>query len=138
MNQFTIYTLVDITRTNQYRKELGREKQKLQQQNFDMLIQTIGMRANPSFVEDPVVSVAPVTAYNFGNQLSGIHTIWTFQFYIEHENSLTDETGNLCGFLIEDLQFVPIITGLDETCSFETAIFNTKSRDYCNTIILSR
>lgn len=135
MTQFTIHTLIDITQTKQYRRELGKEKQKSQQQNFDMIIQTIGMRANPSFITGPSIVNEDVSDRNFGTVFKGNHNIWIFQFFTEHKGALTDENNNPCGLLLQDLNLVPIISGLNETAVFDKDIFNTLDPIRCNTII---
>lgn len=134
MKQFTICTLVDITKTGQYRKQLGKEKEKSQQQNFDMVMQTIGMRTNASYVSAPYIIKEDVSN-RFGKLFKNEHNIWVFNFFIEHEGTLTDDTGNHCGLLLHDLHLVPIITELDETAVFNKAIFNTLCSLECNTIV---
>lgn len=135
MTQFTIYTLVDITQTKQYRKELGKEKQKSQQQNFDMVIQTIGMRTNPSFISGPTVINDQLNKHKFGTVFSGTHNIWVFHFFTEHKDTLMDNNNNPCGLLLQDLNFVPFISSLDETVIFNKDIFSTQDPLTCNTII---
>lgn len=134
MKQFTICTLVDITKTGQYRRETGKEKEKSQQQNFDMVMQTIGMRTNASYVDLPFTINEDINN-RFGTSFSNTHRIWIFNFFIEHLGTLTDENGNPCGLLINDLNLVPIIADLDETAKFNQHIFNTKCPIECNTII---
>ena len=43
---YCLHTLVDITNTGVWRKEAGNEKLRDQQQNFNTVLQTIGLRAN--------------------------------------------------------------------------------------------
>ena len=65
--QYRLHTLVDITNSKQYRNEPGREQARGQQQNFDTMINTIGMRSNLQYDEPPrVIKDIP---QNFG--LSG-------------------------------------------------------------------
>lgn len=134
MKQFTICTLVDITKTGQYRKERGKEKEKSQQQNFDMVMQTIGMRTNASYVSEPVAIIEDVKE-KFGEIFKGNHKVWIFNFFIEHEGTLTDDFGNPCGLLLKDLHLVPVITGLNESVIFSKEIFNTSCPLECNTIV---
>lgn len=134
MKQFTICTLVDITKTGQYRKEKGKDKEKSQQQNFDMIMQTIGMRTNASYISDPIVIEGDLQE-KFGKTFTGIHKVWIFNFFIEHSGALTDELGNTCGLFLQDLHLVPIITGLDESATFKKAIFDTMCPDNLNTIV---
>ena len=135
MQQFTIYTLVDITRTRQYRTESDKLTEKYQQQNFDMLIQTIGLRANPTFINDPDVIEDDSKYYELGGLFEGQNKIWVFTFFIEREGSFQEE-DNPAGLLITDLNYVPIITNLTETANINP-FFETKNHLFCNTRILS-
>jgi hypothetical protein len=150
MKSFKILTLVDITETNQYRRELGKELQKDQQQNFQMLIQTIGLRVNPIYTAGPtceIVAINPkphglrtytqLSTTNFGKKYTGNHKVWTFNFTIEYDGGLTDASSNDVGFLIQDLNLVPFIPQLTETVEFEIPVFDTKNFDYKNTLIYS-
>ena len=51
--RFTIHTLVDITETHARRGD--DPKQHRQQQNFLTVLQTIGLRVNPTYLEAPEV-----------------------------------------------------------------------------------
>ena len=43
---YKLYTLVDITHTGQHRHEPGKEKAWQQEQNFNTVIHTLGLRSN--------------------------------------------------------------------------------------------
>lgn len=135
MQRFTLHTLFDITETKQYRKEPGHEFAWQQQQNFVMLIQTISMRVNPLYETSPTVEEANLKDYHFGSAYKGVQKVWTWQFYIEYDGGFTDSTGNPAGLLVNDLHFVPMIVGLDETASFRLAMFDSQSPDYRNIIV---
>jgi hypothetical protein len=149
MKSFKIITLIDITETKQYRREPERELQKDQQQNFQVLLQTIGLRANPIYYESPVVNNIDIssTPYGllsqsqfypyFGKKYTGTQKVWTFNFNIEYDYGLTDSHGNNVGLLNDDLQFVPFIPMLTESVHFTVPVFNTKSFEYRNTIAFS-
>jgi hypothetical protein len=135
MKEFIIHTLIDITETKQYRKVQGNELQYQQQQNFAMMLQAIGMRANITRMITPSVETVGVSQYGFGTEFTKHQRVWTFRFFIEYDGAYTDSTGNEAGLLIEDLNFVPVITSLTETVDLQPAMFNTKSSDKCNTVI---
>lgn len=135
MQRFIIHTLLDITETRQFKHMPSNEKAKLQQQNFSTLLQTIGLRVNPLYEQAPKIEEVNLKDYHFGQKFKGTHKMWTFAFAIEYDGGFTDRFGNPAGMLIEDLQFVPMITGLDETAEINIAMFNTKDPDYCNTLI---
>jgi hypothetical protein len=135
MQTFTVHTLVDITETNQFRHQPGAELAKNQQQNFSMLLQTIGLRANPMFVRSPKVETCDLKTLFFGNFYTGSHKVWTFEFQIEYDGAFLDSTGNDTGLLIKDLHFVPVIDELTETIIFKLPVFDTDSMDYRNTVV---
>lgn len=120
--RYKIYTLVDITRTGQYRNEPGRELARLQQQNFDTVIQTIGMRANLSYVTPPKVKIDIPKNYNIkGDELSNI---WVFDWEVDREDLFLYNDDELYR-LKEDFDLVPYISGLTETVKKEPAIFRS-------------
>jgi len=135
MQRFTIMTLIDVTETRQYRHQAGDDLAKLQQQNFSALIQTIGLRANPIYQAAPTVAELAAEGRGFGSKFQGSHRIWQFEFGIEYEGGFTDQLGDESGLLAEDLNFVPVITGLTETADLRPPVFNTKSDQDRNTII---
>jgi len=135
MKRFSVMTLVDITETRQYRKEPDRELERQQQQNFVMLLQTIGMRVNPIYDQAPILRKLEATSYPFGSKYSGIHNVWTFTFNIEYDGGFTDEFGNEYGLLEKDLHLIPIVPELTETAELIPAVFDTKSLVNCNTVV---
>lgn len=135
MKTFKIVTLVDITETKQYRKEPNKDLEREQQQNFQMLLQTIGIRANPSYRKSPTVEITDLTTMYFGSDFKGSHNVWSFEFELEYDDGLTDEHGNETGLLVTDLHFVPFTTGLTETVKFKIPAFDTQSGTDRNTII---
>lgn len=135
MQEFTIHTLIDITETGKRRKEPGYEVEYYEQQNFTMLMQTIGMRVNPHYNFSPKFKTVNVNDYNFGSEYTGEHTVWSFSFYIEFDGGFTDSDGNKSGLLIEDLNFIPVICKLKETIDCKLCVFDTKSSQYRNTVI---
>lgn len=118
--RYKIYTLVDITKTGQYRNEQGRELSRLQQQNFDTILQTIGMRANLSYVSPPTVKIDRPSNYDLdGDDLANI---WIFEWQVDHED-LFSHNGDALYRLREDFELVPYISGLTETVKYDPAIF---------------
>lgn len=134
MKEIVIKTLVDITGTNQYRKEQGKELEYQQQQNLSMLMQTVSMRANPINIKSPVPEIIKVDG-DFGSNHTGKQQVWTFKFDIEYDGAYTDATGNDAGLLLDDLNFIPVTVGLNETANISPAMFNTRHDEDCNTII---
>lgn len=135
MQRFTIHTLIDITETRQFKHLPGADLAKSQQQNFSMLLQTIGLRVNPLYERAPRIEEVNLKDYHFGSKFKGTHKMWTFNFAIEFDGGFTDQFGNPAGLLMEDLHFVPMIIELEETAEINIPMFNTKDADYCNTLV---
>lgn len=132
MQEFRIHTLVDITDSQQTRREPGREIEYKQHQNYMTLLQTASMRVN---LLDIKVSVNDTKDHTFGSLYKGKQRVWTFRFFIEYEGGFADATGNPVGLLLSDLNFIPIITDLTESASIDPPMLNTQDVDNFNTII---
>ena len=54
--EYKLYTLVDITHTGQHRNEPGKETLRWKEQNFNTLLQTLGIRANITYFASPIMT----------------------------------------------------------------------------------
>lgn len=135
MQRFRVHTLFDITETSQHRKDPGREIQWKQQQNFSVLLQTIGMRVNPQYNSSPSADKENLTNYQFGSAYNDEHTVWTWEFFTEYDNGFTDSLGNPVGLLLEHLNFVPMIPQLTETVQFKIPVFDSTSLEFRNILV---
>ena len=124
--RFKLYTLVDITETGARRGE--DPKQYRQQQNFLTVMQTIGMRVNPTYVKSPKVIKDLPSKYNLGSQYKNKQNIWEYTFDIDYEGALDIDT------LKNDFDLIPVITELDDTVKFEKAQFITKDLNINNIV----
>jgi len=126
--RFQIKTLVDVTET-QARK--GQDKKLVNQQdNFNTLYNTIGLRTNPSDFKI-TTETQSLTDLTFGKKYKGKQKIWTIEFFVEQEASTSVD------MMIDDFDLVPIITGLDETIKLDTDMFITsKNKDLTNIIFI--
>ena len=122
--RFTIHTLVDITETHARRGD--DPKQHRQQQNFLTVLQTIGLRVNPSYLEAPEVIKEVPSKLGLGTSFKTEQSVWKYVFDIDYEGALDIET------LVNDFDLIPIITKLDETAEFDNAHFLTKDTAKCN------
>lgn len=121
--EYKLYTTVDITSTGHYRAETGTESLRWKEQNFQTVLQTLGLRANVLYSKPPSV------IYTEGASLLGFNTelpinIWRFDFYTERDN-LFEFKNNPVGYLLEDFSAVPYIAGLDESMQQNYNIFVT-------------
>lgn len=119
---YKLYTLVDITHTGQYRAEPGKEVARWKEQNFNTVIQTIGIRGNLSQYDNPVVT--EVNGRLIGFDTDEIIRVWRFDFSTERE-FLFENNNDAVGFLKDDFHLVPYIQGLDEFMDQQYAVFNT-------------
>ena len=123
--KFEILTLVDITETRIYR---GTDKLAVNQQaNYNTVIQTIGLRANPSPI-DVSVEYMPIKGIGFGSNFKGEHNCWKLLFEIEYGE------GTNLEFMIEDFHIVPVISGLNESIKLNNSVFNTQDTKEKNII----
>jgi hypothetical protein len=122
MPRYRITTLIDITRSNPNRSET--ETLKLNQQaNFNSLIQAIGLRANVEWNNDPQSVNGRLPA-----PLIGKSRYWTWEFDVERDE-VFERDGDPVALLVDDLNGVPIISGLEETVEIKPAAFQTKGEN---------
>lgn len=124
--KFKIYTLIDITETQE--RSSSNKKQYCQQQNFLTILQTVGLRVNPYYEHSPQISDKPLNRLGFGSKFQGEQRVWTFEFEIEHQSALCVDN------LKNDFKLIPFITSLDETVTFDTPSFCTQNKRSCNII----
>jgi len=110
---YSLYTLVDITATGQYKSRNDLER--LQQQNFDTVIQTIGLAGNVYYTHPPQIIPADI----FGNSEQ---RCWYFEWNMEIEH-LFEIDGDELARLKDLFDYVPVITDLTETAPINPAFF---------------
>ena len=119
---YKLYTLVDITHTGQHRSEPGKETLRWKEQNFNTLIQTLGIRSNIMYDQSPAAT--EVKGKLVGFDTDKIIRVWRFDFYTERE-FVYEKDGDPVGLLKDDFMMVPYISGLDEDMTQQYAVFNT-------------
>ena len=109
--RFKLHTLVDITETNTRRGEdpIGYR----QQQNYLTVMQTIGMRVNPTYIKAPSITNEVPSKLGLGSMFNTKQKVWTYEFDIDYEGAIDLST------LVNDFDLIPIITKLNETAKFE-------------------
>jgi hypothetical protein len=118
-------TLVDITETGVRRIRDNSTDSYHQQQNFNVLLQTIGIRTQvfePTLTITHQVALAG-TPFNkrYGNQTA---TVWSLQFMVEPESIWSDGHHELA-LLEQDVNGVAITSDLDNTVEFPVNMFDT-------------
>lgn len=120
---FQGYTLVDITATGVIRGNGPDNVERNQQRNWETLLQCIGLRTQPYNIQEPAISTfEDITIAEFGDFYTGTQKIWTWSWTVERDG-VYDLNGTALAGLLQDLEQVPIITGLDETARFMLPIF---------------
>ena len=127
MPRYHIITLVDITRTNAGKAEPDHIKL-LQQNNFNSLRQAIELRSNVTWDKDPERLEGRLP-----HGFDGKAAHWSWEFEVEREDLFLKD-GDPVGLLKDDLNSVPVITGLNETAEIKPAAFQTLG-DTINTIV---
>lgn len=117
MQRFRIYTLVDITRTQIFKDHIDPLKKK-QQDNFNTLHQTMEMRGNVYFDEDPMVEVM---------DWNGIQEkTWIWNVYTEQDDLFLSKNDPTY-FIKKDIEYVPFISGCEESKQFDKCFFSSKN-----------
>ncbi len=115
---FRGFSLVDITATGVIRDQDTDGIARNQQRNWETLLQCIGLRTQPLNIQPPeIIESADLSHFEFGDLYSGEHRIWSWAWTIEREG-VYDLSGRPLAGLLQDLEQVPIITGLTETARF--------------------
>ena len=120
--EYKLYTTVDITSTGQYRTEPGTELLRYKEQNFQTVLQTLGIRANVSYHNKPMITEVKGSLIGFNTD--DIIRVWRFDFYTERDH-LFEFNNNPVGYLLEDFDAVPYIAGLSETMEQNYNVFVT-------------
>jgi len=121
--KYKLYTLVDITHTAQHRLTLGTELAHWKEQNFNTVMQTLGLRANISYDSNP--TIIEVKGNLVGFDTEEVIRVWRFDFETEQDH-LYEKNDDPIGYLIDDFHLVPYIKGLDELMEQRYAVFVTQ------------
>jgi hypothetical protein len=108
MAKIKIKTNIDITNTGVRRPEPGKDKQVNQCRNYTTFLQVLGLRSIYN------VETAPEKDGEF----------WTFVVDTDRDDVYSDGTDPV-GLLKQDLDKVPIITGLDEKKTLKQGLIRT-------------
>ena len=130
MIHYTAYTLIDITNTtDRYSDKLSF----YQQQNLNTLTQTIGLRSQPLDTKVGCDMAQDVVKYGFGTEYKGLHTVWSFEFSIEH-NNIFNRDSEKTFYLLKDVDGIAIYTNLEETANINTKCFETYDAKFKNIV----
>jgi hypothetical protein len=119
---YKLLTTVDITHTRQHRNEPGKEHDYWREQNFNSLIQTLGLRTHISYDYDPDMII--IKGFHMGFNTGKRISIWRFDFATPTNNTY-EKDDDPVGFLLDDFEMVPFISGLDESMEQNFDVFVT-------------
>lgn len=125
MEDYKLYTFVDITHTGQYRAEPGKESARWKEQNFNTIVQTLGIRCNILYSQSP--QATEVRGSLVGFDTDEIVRLWRFDFATERD-FVYEDAGDPTAFLKDDFELVPYIQGLDECLHQTHAVFLTHGK----------
>lgn len=121
---YTCATLVDITATGVIRHTAEKELERNQQRNWETVLQCIGLKAQPQFIDGPYRKELKIdTDSIFGDIFFNTkQLVWIFSFGIEAPDVFLYNNDPV-GHLDRDFSQVPIVCGLQETARFILPIF---------------
>ena len=130
-NLIQCVTLIDITQTNtvgSYKDKQGDfanwTKSRNKQRNWETIVQGIGLRTQLVDLEQPRSQLSDLSQYKFGSAFTGQHVVWTFRFGIEYPEVYNKDNTEFLA-LLEDMDNIPCILGLDETAPIAKSTFKT-------------
>jgi len=129
--KYTAYTLVDITNSKNTNSKSNNIQEYNQQQNLNTIIQLIGLRSQPIDYSIQQLNAQDLVNYCFGNQFKGLHTVWKFNFVVEHSR-VYEQNNDPVYFLKSDFDGVAFTPHLNETVNFITATFETFNKEVIN------
>lgn len=120
--RYKLYTTVDITNTGQHKQEFGKESLRWKEQNFQTVMQTLGIRANiTNYVKPEMIEMKGSLV---GFNTDKIINVWRFDYETERDH-LFEKDSDPVGHLKDDFEMVPYINGLDESMDQNYNVFVT-------------
>jgi hypothetical protein len=118
---YKLYTLVDITHTGHYRPNNNNDADRCKEQNYNTVIQTLGLRSNIEVIHQP--HTIEVRGRLVGFDTDDIIRVWRFDWRTEQD--LYSDNDDSVAFLKQDFHLVPYIGGLDELMEQRYTVFST-------------
>ena len=125
---YQVYSLIDITKTDQHRHKSEDRCAVDQQSNYNVFEQCLMLRSNVNIHSRPVILHKDVKEFAFGSKYQGQHQIWFMEFDTEQTDYLTLQQ------LQEDFHMVPMISNLKESININNNVYITQ--DPINTNIV--
>lgn len=116
---FTALTLVDISDTGISDPAGGTPYE--QAQNLNSLLQCIGLRSQPIMTSVESLEDQDMADFSFGTDHTGTNNVWVLKFATEHLGAVTISN------LQSDVEGLPVYTGLNDTASLPSGVFQYSS-----------
>ena len=124
-SKFKIYTLVDVTNTKE-RNPVNSQDYK-RNQNYQTMLNTIGLRSNPIVIDDPKLIDKPKSV-KFGTSYD-VDKCFVVELEGEYANAFSEESFK------QDFNLVPVFGDLTSEI-ITPSVFDTKSRSKKNIVFV--
>lgn len=128
---YTIYTLVDTTDSGVYNPKSNPIGFK-QAQNLNTMMQLISLRTQPLLSSVSEIKNADVSEFNFGNDFTGLHSVWIIKFASSTEKAWFKD-DDYTHWLRHDFNKTPVYGNLNNTAILNIEIIETTNPDSLNT-----
>lgn len=123
LDYYEIYTLIDITDTNETDIYKSETIEYQQYQNLNLLYQIIGLRTQPINTQIEILENQPLTNYNFSKKYKNSHRVWKLSFCSENSECWNNNDDEVY-YLKQDTHGVAISDSLLETIKLNIGIFD--------------
>ena len=130
--RYKILSLLDITKTMARRNRSEDDKSIDQYANYMTFENSLQLRSNVSIIAGPTVEKIDISNLKFGDNYKGEHNVWTVLIEPDFPDAVKQE------YFEEDLDLIPMLTGLDETINIKTGVYRTTDSDYTNLILIKQ
>lgn len=120
---YEIYTLIDITNTNETDIYKSDTIEYQQNQNLNLLFQIIGLRTQPINPTITLLENQKMSDFKFSKKYKGNNNVWKLMFYSENHECFNNDMDDVY-YLKNDTHGVAISNNLNETIKLKINIFD--------------
>jgi len=123
--RISCFTLVDITPTGVRRVNQANTIEYHQQQNLNMILQTVAMKTQPLDYRIEIFESSELAKHEFGDKYTE-ERVWNLIFDVDHEDVFADENDKLA-LLKRALDGVAFTSDLNETAEFDVCVYSEEN-----------
>lgn len=123
LEHYEIYTLIDITNSNETDIYKSNTIEYQQYQNLNLLFQIIGLRTQPINPTVECLHKQSLSDYHFSKKYKGNHNVWKLSFYSENTECWNNNDDPVY-YLKNDTHGVAVSNNLNETIKTKLEIFD--------------